>query len=200
MKQFIFLFFLLAIVQMNAQESLTYQQPPKEILDLVDVPRAPNVLIDADKNYMLLLSGDTYSSIEELSQEERCLVGLCINPKTNIGSRVNYYNSLKVKSLKDNKADIIDIKGLPINPKLTNFNWSPNQKKMALTNTTENGVEVWVLDLETATATKLTSDNVNANIGDVINWFKDGESLLVKIVSVNKKTAYRFKNRYSNRA
>jgi len=187
MKRLIYLILLLSIVQVNAQESVSYQQPPQEILDLVDVPRAPSVLIDEGKHYMILLSRDAYKSIEELSQEELRLGGLRIDPKTNIGSRVTYFNNLKIKSLKKNKADIIEVKGFPNNPKLTNFNWSPNQKKIALTNTTTNGVEVWVLDLATATVTKLTSDNVNANVGDVINWFEDGQSLLVKIVSESKK-------------
>ena len=187
MKRFIFFILLLTVAQVNAQESLTYQQPPQEILDLVDVARAPSVLIDEGKNYMVLLFRDSYESIEDLSQEELRLGGLRIDPKTNIGSRVTYFNKLQIKSLKKKNADILEVKGLPDNPKLTNFNWSPDQKKIALTHTTENGVEVWVLDLATAKLTKLTNDNVNANVGNVINWFQDGHSLLVKIVSESKK-------------
>src|SRR5690554_6433718 len=70
---------------------------------------------------------------------------------------------------------------------MTNFRWSPNQEKLAFTHTTENGVEVWITDLATASAKKITEDNINANIGDVINWFNDGNSLLVKVVSENKQ-------------
>lgn len=76
---------------------------------------------------------------------------------------------------------------MPDNPKLTNISWSPDQTKIALTNTTTDGVEVWVIDLPSATATKLSSEKVNANIGDVINWFEDGQALLVKMVSKSKK-------------
>lgn len=69
-------------MQLNGQENLSYQQPPQEILTLVDVPpRAPRVLMDEDKNYMLLLAGNPYKSIEELSQEELRLGGLRIDPK-----------------------------------------------------------------------------------------------------------------------
>lgn len=186
MKRLIFLILLLSVAQVNAQESLTYQKPPQEILELVDVQRAPSVLIDEGKNYMILISRNSYESIEDLSQEELRLGGLRIDPKTNIGSRVTYFNKLQIKSLKKNKAEIIELKGLPDNPKLTNFNWSPDQKKLALTHTTANGVEVWVLDLPTATLTKLTGDNVNANVGNVINWFQDGQSLLVKLVSESR--------------
>ncbi len=187
MKQFIYLILLLAIVKVNAQENAIYQKPPQEILELVDVPRAPRVLLDDSKAYMILLFRDAYKSIEELSQEELRLGGLRIDPKTNIGSRVTYFNNVKIKSLKKKGGVISQVQGLPNNPKLTNFNWSPDQKKLALTNTTSDGVEVWVLDLVTSSVSKLTSANINANIGSVINWFEDGQTLLVKTIPENKE-------------
>nr|WP_299201609.1 prolyl oligopeptidase family serine peptidase [uncultured Brumimicrobium sp.] len=187
MRIFSFLTLLLSFASLHAQEGLTYQKPSQEILDLVDVSLAPSVLMDESKNYMILISRDMYGSIEELSQEELRLGGLRIDPKTNIGSRVNYYNNLQVKNLNEKKAEALQVKNLPDSPKMTNFRWSPNQEKLAFTHTTENGVEVWVMDLATASAKKITEDNINANIGDVINWFNDGNSLLVKVVSENKQ-------------
>lgn len=187
MRIFSFLILLLSFASLHAQEGLTYQKPSQEILDLVDVSLAPSVLMDESKNYMILISRDMYGSIEELSQEELRLGGLRIDPKTNIGSRVNYYNNLQVKNLKEKKAEVLQVKNLPDSPKMTNFRWSPNQEKLAFTHTTDNGVEVWVMDLATASAKKITEDNINANIGDVINWFNDGNSLLVKVVSENKQ-------------
>ena len=187
MKRLLYFILILFIVNANAQEKSIYQKPPQEILELVDVPRAPSVILDESNKNMILLYRDAYKSIEDLSQEELRLGGLRIDPKTNIGSRVTYFNNIKIKKLNKKGADISQVIGLPTNPKLTNFNWSPNQQKLALTHTTANGVELWVLDLKTAAVTKLTSANLNANIGDAINWFKDGQSLLVKIVSESKK-------------
>ena len=188
MKRLLFSIIILLSVTVYSQENSTYQKPPKEILELVDVPRAPSVLLDDSKENMILLYRNSYKSIEELSQEELRLGGLRIDPKTNIGSRVTYFNNVKVKSLNKKDAKIVQVKGLPENPKLTNFSWSPDQSKIALTNTTSTGVEVWVLDLSNSTVKKLTDANVNANIGDVINWFEDGQSLLVKLVSSNRKS------------
>ena len=74
----------LFIMNIYAQDNLSYQKPPKEILDLVDVSRAPSVLLDDDKETMILLYRDSYKSIEELSKEELRLGGLRIDPKTNI--------------------------------------------------------------------------------------------------------------------
>ena len=171
----------------SAQKSSIYQKPPKEILDLVDVSRAPSVLLDDDKNQMVLLYRNSYKSIEELSKEEMRLGGLRIDPKTNIGSRVTYINNVKLKKLDKKEAKIVQVEGLPENPKLTNFKWSPDQRKIALTNTTTEGVELWVLDIESASASKITGAHLNANIGNVIHWFEDGASLLVKMISKNRK-------------
>ena len=187
MKYLFCITFSLLSVFTFAQDNTVYQKPPQEILELVDVPRAPSVLLDEDKENMILLYRKSYKSIEELSKEELRLGGLRIDPKTNIGSRVTYYNNVKIKKLNDEKAEILQVKGLPENPKLTNFKWSPDQTKIALTNTTTEGVEVWVLDIQAASVSKITEANLNANIGDVSNWFEDGQSLLVKMVSANRK-------------
>ena len=56
-------------------------------------------------------------------------------------------------------------------PKITIFLVS-RRKKLAFTNTTEKGVELWILDLETRTAKKISNDNLNANLGSPFVWLK----------------------------
>ncbi|NYJ28307.1 S9 family peptidase [Allomuricauda sp. ARW1Y1] len=186
MKNYLWVFWaLLSIGFVHAQEKLTYQKPSEEILELVNAPLAPSVLINDEGNYMVLLYRDYYKTIAELSETELRLAGLRINPKTNIGSRTNYYNNVIVKKIGDNEG--AQVKGLPENPRLANFNWSPDQSKIAFTNTTTEGVEVMVLDLKSATVTAITETNVNANMRDIINWFKDGESVLVKMLPEDRK-------------
>ena len=82
---------------------------------------------------------------------------------------------------------MIEVRGLPKDPKLSNFNFSPDQKKVAFTNTTSFGVEVWILDLDNNLIKKITEPKVNANLGDVINWFEDSKSILVKLIPNSKK-------------
>jgi dipeptidyl aminopeptidase/acylaminoacyl peptidase len=178
--------FLLAIAGTRAQENTGYRKPSAEILKLVDVPRAPSVQMDRELENMVLLYRDAYKTIEELSQQELRLGGLRIDPKANIGSRTSYYNNLKVRNLDDGDAQPRQVAGLPPAPKLSNISWSPDQTKMAFTHTVSAGVEVWVLDLPTATAKRLTEARVNANLGDAITWFKDGEALLVKMLPAKR--------------
>jgi len=181
------IFFQLLVIGVYAQESLKYQKPSQEILDLVDVEPAPSVFIDDDNEHMVFAYRDMYVTIEDLSKEELRLAGLRIDPKTNIGSRVRYYNNLKIKNINDKTDHVIQVEGLPDEPKLSNFNYSPGQKKLAFTNTVSDGVEIWVLDILSAKARRLTAPVANANLGDVINWFKDGEALLVKMISQERK-------------
>ncbi len=186
MKKLSFLlYFLFASTVLSAQEKLTYQEPPKEILDLVNAPLAPSVVIDNKGENVVLLYRDAYKSIEELSETEMRLAGLRINPKTNIGSRTNYYNNIKVKKATD--KDATQVSGLPENARLSNFSWSPNEKMLAFLNTSANGVEVWLLDIEQASAKKVTDAVVNANMRNAVNWFKDNNALLVKMLPKNRK-------------
>ena len=178
--------FALAIISagLGAQENLGYQKPSQEIIDLVDVPLAPSVRMDNNKENMVLLYRDAFKTIAVLSKEELRLGGLRIDPATNIGSRTRYYNKAELQKITDETGTALSISGLPALALMANFTWSPDQQKMAFTQTTEEGVEIWVLDIPSATARKLTEANVNANMRDVINWFEDSEAILVKMIDV----------------
>ncbi|UGS24265.1 S9 family peptidase [Flavobacterium channae] len=184
LKQLSFALLFCGVFTSWAQENVTYQKPSAEILALADYERAPSVNMDSKKEYMLLSYRNTYKTLDDLNQEEMKLGGLRVNPVTNISSTVTYINNLKVRKIKD-KAEI-QVKGLPENARITNISWSPNEKKIAFTNTTNKGVELWILDVATATATKITSDNLNANLGSPFNWMKDNESLLIKVLPKNR--------------
>ena len=68
------IFYLILTISMfisgaQAQENLSYQKPSGEILELVDVPLAPSVMLNDDHPIMVLRYRDAYKSIEELSRE-----------------------------------------------------------------------------------------------------------------------------------
>ena len=168
-----------------AQENLTYQKPPKSILDLADYEKAPTVSMDTKKEYILFMYRSTYKTLDDLNQDELRLAGLRINPTTNISSTVTYINNLKIRKITGSNE--IQVAGLPANPKITNISWSPNDKKISFSNTTNSGVELWVLDVASAQATKLTDATVNANLGSPFNWLLDNETILVKMLPKNRK-------------
>ena len=167
-----------------AQENLTYKKPSAEIMALADYERAPSVSMDSKKEYMLLSYRNTYKTLDDLNQEEMRLGGLRINPVTNISSTVTYVNNLKIRKISDKNET--QVSGLPTNAKISNVAWSQNEKKIAFTNTTNSGVELYIIDVASAAAKKITSDNLNANLGSPFSWMKDNETLLVKVLPKNR--------------
>ena len=182
--RFTFLFLLGLGFSALAQENLTFQKPSAEILALADYERAPSVSMDSKKEYMLLSYRNTYKTLDDLNQEEMRLGGLRINPITNISSTVTYVNNLKLRKVSD-KVET-QVAGLPQNARITNISWSPNEKKIGFTHTTNTGVELWVIDVATTTARKITEANLNANLGSPYSWMKDNETLLVKMLPKNR--------------
>jgi len=182
---FLLLFSYITIVSGSiAQENLRFQKPPKEILELADYQRAPSVAMDSKKEYMLLLYRNTYKDLDELYQEEMRLAGLRINPITNISSTLTYVNNIKLRKISENEE--IQVKGLPENPRIAYLSFSPDEKKVAFTHTTLNGVELWVLDIRSATANKLTEPVLNANMRSPFTWFAESDKLLVRMLPKNR--------------
>lgn len=188
-------FTMLLIAAMSfsyAQESTSYQKPSAEILKLADYTRPPSVLMDSKKEWMVFTYRPTYKNLKDLYEEDVKLAGLRINPLSNISSTITYIDNLKIKNLKGKSE--VQVKGLPQNASLAYFSFSPDEKSLAFTNTTSKGVELWVVDLATATAKKITSDNLNANLGSPFTWFKDSKSFLINVLPANRPVLLSDKN------
>lgn len=175
---------IFATSPMIGQENITFQKPSQEILQLADYERAPSVSMSSNKQWMVLSYRNTYKSLPELNQDELRLGGLRINPNTNISSTASFINNIKVKKVSDKTET--QVKGIPADALISNLIWSPDETRLAFTNTTETGNELWVLDLKTATAKKLTGAVLNANLGNPITWYRNGKELLIKVIPANR--------------
>jgi len=184
MIKFKFLFAFLVGYALHAQENISYQLPPKEILELADFERAPSVNMDSKKQLMIFSYRNTYKTLEDLNQDEMKLAGLRINPTTNISSTTTFINNIKLKKITDKSES--QVTGLPKNPRIANYSLSPDDKKLAFTHTTATGNELWIIDLNTYQAKKLTEPILNANMGNPISWFKDSQSLLIRALPKDK--------------
>ena len=165
---------------MTTQENSSFQKPSNEILQLADYHRTPSIFMDSSKKWMVLLHRNTYKSLLELSQKEMRLAGLRINPVTNISSTTSFVNNIEVKKINDDKAT--PIQGLPKNSMISNLVWAPDETKIAFTHTTATGNELWILDIISASAKKLTNAELNSNLGNPITWLKSSYNLLIKVL------------------
>jgi dipeptidyl aminopeptidase/acylaminoacyl peptidase len=186
MKNIIIILFIATSILLNAQEELGYQVPKKELLNLIDVDLAPTVLRNSKNTVMLLLSRSTYKSIADLSRQELRIAGLRVDPERFIGSRTIYYNKVELIDFEKGEHPLI-VEGLPNNPQLTNFIWSPDEKKIAMTHTSDSGVELWTVDVASRKAKKLSSEPINATMGSSISWLKNGKELLVKLLPKDRE-------------
>ncbi|MDH6309160.1 dipeptidyl aminopeptidase/acylaminoacyl peptidase [Dysgonomonas sp. PFB1-18] len=185
MKKLLLLVSILTItLNLVAQEELVYQKPPKEILDLADFERAPTLLMDSKRTKMIFQYRNTYKTLADLSEKEMRLAGLRINSVTNISSTITYVNNLKYKLI--NEPDAKQVEGLPADAKISNVSWSPDETKIAFTNTTATGVELWYMEFATGKAVRLTDANLNANLGNPYTWFRDNGSFLVRVLPADK--------------
>ena len=184
MKTNLFTILFMMTPLLQAQEKIVYQTPPREILELVDIERAPMVEMDSKKEQILFYYYKTFKSLSDLNQPELRLAGLRINPEANISSTLNYYHDIRYQRVMD--REILPISGLPEQPHIAYISFSPDETKLAFTHTVHNGVELWIVDLETLTAEKLTDAVLNANAGHPYTWFPDSRHLLVRMLPQNR--------------
>lgn len=175
------------VAHLLAQTDIKYQTPPQPIADLANAPSTPAVSIDSKGEWMVFLLQQELPSIAELAQPELRLAGLRINPNTNGPSRVGYTVGIKLRKLMGKEE--IEIKGMPANPLISNVSWSPDEKKIAFTHTTDKHIELWVIDVATATAKRVGDFALNAVLGNPFEWISDSNRLLCTIVPPNRGNA-----------
>ena len=174
-------FLLFNLLSGEAQDNLKYQVPPKEMVAIVDAPVTPRVILSPLKTYMAVLSRPGNPSIADLSAVENRIAGLRIDPATNGPSRLSYAVGIRIKELKTNTEK--EVNGLPSNPKITEVQWSPNGKYLAFINTESEGISLWLVKLETMSASKMTEAILNGVFrGGAYSWTPDSKSLIYKTV------------------
>lgn len=177
--QLLTIFFIMTTL-LQAQEKIVFQTPPAKILELVDIDRAPIVEMDSKKEQMLFYYRPAFKSLSELNQPELRLAGLRINPEANISSTLNYYQDIHYKKVMEREAH--PVKGLPAQPRIAYISFSPDETKIAFTHTVAEGVELWMADLTSLKAMRLTEAVINANAGYPYTWFPDSKNLLVRLL------------------
>ncbi|WP_205510162.1 alpha/beta hydrolase family protein [Longitalea arenae] len=160
-----------------AQEG--YKKPPKEMAELLLAKPTPAVSVDGKGAWMLLMERNSYPSVEELAQPELKLAGQRINPNNFAPSRQNFINQFMLKDIKAGKE--YPVSGLPANMLAANISWSPDDKKIAFTNTTSKSVDLYVIDVASRKATKVNKRPLNLILGTDLLWM-DNNTLLYKTI------------------
>lgn len=186
MKKLGYLLFVCVIMinKLQSQEKLTFQTPPQEILELVDIERPPIVSMDSKSEKILFYYRNPFKSLSDLNKPELKLGGLRVNPNANISSTITYFNEIRFRNI--NETEISTISGMPEDARIAYSTFSPDESKLAFTNTTESGVELWVINFDTRCAHRLTDAILNANAGHPYVWFPNNNEILVRTLPANR--------------
>jgi dipeptidyl aminopeptidase/acylaminoacyl peptidase len=187
--------FVPPIPSAHAQTNLRYQQPPKAIVDLVDVRPTPAILLSpavkGQTRWIVIEQRSGLPSIADLAQPELRLAGLRFNPRTNGPSRGAYATSLSIQTLPHGKE--VGISGLPANPKIISVEWSPDARKIAFVNVSDSkndaGLSLWIVDVQTARARRLPGIALNGVFGQPCEWLAGSHSLVCKAVPAGRPPA-----------
>ncbi|MCK4409007.1 MAG: hypothetical protein KAW67_02920, partial [Candidatus Eisenbacteria sp.] len=142
-----------------AVEEAVYRVPDQALVDIIDTPKTPRLSIGPTREWGILISRPGYPSIAELAEPELKLAGLRIKPDSFSPSRVWPNNRLEFVRIDDLESR--PVTGLPDNPRITSVRWSSDGARVAFTNTTAQGVELWVAEVETGKARPLTGPIVS---------------------------------------
>lgn len=185
-NKYLFMFIMTLLTNhVASQSALPYQLPPREILELADIRPQPAVRIDSRNQYMVLLERYAFKTLDELAQDEVKLAGLRINPQTNGASRPAVYYGLEIADIATGEPLVIE--GLPAGPRYGEVTFSPDDTRLAFTNTTDAGIELWYIDLLSRKATRLTDAVLNGVMGFSFIWGPDSKSLYVLMVPEHRR-------------
>ncbi|HEY0591970.1 MAG TPA: prolyl oligopeptidase family serine peptidase, partial [Thermoanaerobaculia bacterium] len=176
--RFVVLALLAFTVPLAAQDG--YRTPPPELAKLVDAPLTPAVNASPDGRALLLLDRPPLPPIAQLAEPELRIAGLRLNPRSFGPSRATTYNGLRLVSVADAKER--KVSGLPFSPRVRNASWSPDGKSIAFTHDAPAAVELWLLDVASATARRLGDRAVSDAIASPLQWLPDSSALLVTLV------------------
>ena len=144
---------------MSQDESLSYQLPPQEIVDLVDSPPTPYLAIDPGRTVFVMMARPSLPTIEEVGKAELRLAGLRIDPETNGPSRVEYFTGYTIRNIRTGDDRVVT--GVPEGAGLGQVRFAPDGRHFVFSVREDEGLSLWVADVSTGSARRLTSPALN---------------------------------------
>jgi dipeptidyl aminopeptidase/acylaminoacyl peptidase len=166
-----------------ARAESKYELPPQAILDVMNAP-APPAAIPAPTGKVILLARPLYyPPISDLAEPLLRLAGVRINPKNNGLHGGGYMIAYWIKKLPDGEEVPVT---LPDGARVGQARWNANGTMLAFLNYSKDAVELWVLDVATVKAHRVSNLRVNPVLGSAVAWMPDQKTLLVKTVPENR--------------
>lgn len=173
----------LSIITAAPPTHAQYQLPPAPLQAIVDAPRAPALSLSPKRNLAAMIATPELPTIVEVAQPELKLAGLRLNPRTYSPSRFSFGTGLTLLDIQTQAE--MNVTGLPTPLRLADTAWSPDQRYLAFTHVAladkggDSKVELWLVDVATRVARKLTTQPMSYVAGAGFSWLPDASGLLV---------------------
>jgi dipeptidyl aminopeptidase/acylaminoacyl peptidase len=163
-----------------------YNQPPKNILDVMQAPSPPYPEVSPTHDTILLVSWQDYPSIARVATPFLRLAGVRVEPKNHSKHDTpgGYGITPCVRSF-----DLAHVVGggqihveLPLGACPGEPTWSADGKHFAFVNIAPDSVELWIGDAKTGEVHRVPGARLNPMLSDELQWMPDQKTLLVKLV------------------
>jgi dipeptidyl aminopeptidase/acylaminoacyl peptidase len=166
-----------------------YDQPPKNILDVLHAPAPPTAWVSPTRQAMLLVSLQEFPPMSRVAAPYLKLAG----SRVEVGNHSKHdtpggygvtpcAHSFELVAVPDGAAKTVK---LPDGACAGRPYWSADGKHFAFANTAKDAVELWVGDGASGAVRKVPGVRLNPMLDGDLQWMPDHRALLVKLVPDN---------------
>jgi dipeptidyl aminopeptidase/acylaminoacyl peptidase len=164
----------------------TYEEPPQDVMDIVDAPATPQVSVSPRGDRVLLAHYDAMPSIEDVAAPFERLAGLRLDAQRYAERRTRMYERLELVDVASGENTAIE---LPEGVRMGPPRWSPDGGYIAFTRWQEDGLRMWVVDTATSKARELADVRVNDVLTGGFAWLPGGAGLILLTVPADAPAA-----------
>jgi dipeptidyl aminopeptidase/acylaminoacyl peptidase len=163
-----------------------YNQPPKNILDVMHAPSPPVPRVSPSQDAILLVSWQDYPSIARVSTPFLRLAGVRVEPKNHSKHDTPGGYGITPCARSFELVHVADASQIPITlpegacPGVPM--WAADGKRFAFVNLAPEAVELWIGDASTGKVHKVPAARLNPMFNDEMQWMPDQKTLLVKLL------------------
>jgi dipeptidyl aminopeptidase/acylaminoacyl peptidase len=162
---------------------VAYQTPASDIISIIDAPPTPAASLGPGRRFVALVHYESHPPVAHLARPYLSLAGLRLDPALGGRQRTRRLTGLSVIALPGGEPRRID---LPEGKSVSVPAWAPDGRRFAVTLDEPDGIAVWVVDAQAATAAEVPGLRVRdvlggdpTSVGSTVRWSRDGISLLV---------------------
>jgi dipeptidyl aminopeptidase/acylaminoacyl peptidase len=163
-----------------------YNQPPKDILDVMHAPSPPMPRVSPTLDAILLVSWQDYPPISRVSTPFLRLAGVRVEPRNHSKHDTPGGYGITPCATGFDLVHIAD--GAQIHIALPQGAcpggpvWAADGKRFAFVNLAPEAVELWIGDARTGEVHPVPGAHLNPMFNDEMQWMPDQKTLLVKLV------------------